>query len=413
MVSFEKFTLPNGLRVILHEDTSTPMAALNILYNVGARDEQEDKTGFAHLFEHLMFGGSENAPQFDEPLQRAGGESNAFTNNDITNYYDLLPADNIETAFWLESDRMQALNINPVSLNVQRKVVCEEFKEHYLNQPYGDVWHKLSSLAYKVHPYKWPTIGKELSHIENAQLEDVRSFFRKYYRPSNAIMVIAGNVKSSDARQLTEKWFGKIEGNGKTDRLYPKEPEQQEARKLEVRADVPVNAIFKAWHMGKRDSRNFYVMDIVSDILAEGTSSRLMQNLVKKKKLFSEIDANITGSLDEGLFLVEGRLVDGVSMEKAEEAIMEELAILKSQQVPDYELQKVKNKLESTHTFAEVNLLTRAMHLAFSEMLGDAGRVNTEVQRYMDVSAQDIITDSNKIFVPENSISIHYYANKA
>jgi predicted Zn-dependent peptidase len=411
MIAFEKFTLQNGLRVIIHEDTSTPMAVLNILYSVGARDEQEDKTGFAHLFEHLMFGGSENAPQFDEPLQRAGGESNAFTNNDITNYYDLLPADNIETAFWLESDRMQALSINPVSLDVQRKVVCEEFKEHYLNQPYGDVWHKLSSLAYKVHPYQWPTIGKELSHIENARLEDVRNFFRKYYRPSNAIMVIAGNIKASEAKQLTEKWFGRIEGNGEIKHHYPKEPEQREARLMEVHADVPVNAIFKAWHMGKRDSRNFYVMDIVSDILAEGASSRLTQNLVKKKKIFSEIDANITGSLDEGLFLIEGKLVDGVTMEKAEQAIHEELENLKSKVVPDYELQKVKNKVESTHTFAEVNLLTRAMHLAFSEMLGDAGRVNTEVQRYMEVTAADVLDDSRKIFVPENSVTIRYYAN--
>ncbi|HXH18979.1 MAG TPA: pitrilysin family protein [Chitinophagales bacterium] len=411
MVSFEKFTFPNGLRVIAHTDKSTPMAVLNILYNVGARDEQEDKTGFAHLFEHLMFGGSENAPSFDEPLQRAGGESNAFTNNDITNYYDLLPAENIETAFWLESDRMRALNINAASLDVQRKVVCEEFKEHYLNQPYGDVWHKLSSLAYKVHPYKWPTIGKDLSHIENAQLDDVRNFFQRFYTPSNAIMVIAGNIESAEAKALAEKWFGKIEGNGVSERNYPKEPQQTQERLLEIKANVPVNALFKAWHIGKRDSRNFYVMDIVSDLLAEGTSSRLYQNLVKNKKLFSEIDASLSGSLDEGLFLIEGRLYGGVTMQQADAAITEELEQLKSKTVSDYELQKVKNKIESTHTFGEANLLTRAMHLAFFELLGDAGRVNTEISRYMEVSAAEVLKESQKIFVSENCSTIYYYAN--
>jgi len=412
MVVFEKFMLPNGLRVIVHEDASTPMAVLNILYNVGARDEQEDKTGFAHLFEHLMFGGSENAPQFDEPLQRAGGESNAFTNNDITNYYDLLPADNIETAFWLESDRMRALNINPVSLDIQRKVVSEEFKEHYLNQPYGDVWHKLSSLAYKVHPYKWPTIGKELSHIENARLEDVRDFFNRFYRPSNAILVIGGNIKTDQAKMLTEKWFGKMEGNGMFERSYPEEPPQREPRILEVSANVPVNALFKAWHIGKRDSRNYYIMDIISDILAEGTSSRLYLNVVKKKKLFSEVDAYLTGSLDEGLFVLEGKLLEGVTMEKAEAAVEEELSLLKSQAVADNELQKVKNKLESTHVLGEVNLLNRAMHLAFFELLGDASRVNTETSRYMEITVAEVMTESQRIFVPENCSTIHYYAKK-
>lgn len=410
MVSFEKFTLPNGMRIIVHEDPHTPMAVVNILYNVGARDEQEDKTGFAHLFEHLMFGGSENAPRFDEPLQRAGGESNAFTNNDITNYYDLLPAHNIETAFWLESDRMRALNISPVSLEVQRKVVCEEFKEHYLNQPYGDVWHRLSSLAYKVHPYKWPTIGKELSHIENAQLDDVRDFFRRFYHPSNAIMVVAGNVRVPEVRALAEKWFGKIEDTGMPGRHYPREPKQQDPRLMEVRADVPVNALFKAWHTGRRDSRNFYVMDVASDILAEGTSSRLYQNLVRKNKIFSEVDAYVTGSLDEGLFVFEGRLNEGVAMQEADRAVIEELHALQAEEISDYELQKVKNKIESTHAFAEVSLLTRAMHLAYFELLGDAGRINTEMARYADVSAADVMREAQQVFVPDNSATLYYFA---
>ena len=410
MVSFEKFTLENGMRVIVHEDHFTPMAVLNILYDVGARDEQEDKTGFAHLFEHLMFGGSKNAPNFDEPLQRAGGESNAFTSNDITNYYDILPADNIETAFWLESDRMSALNINPVSLDVQRKVVSEEFKEHYLNQPYGDVWHKLSALAFKVHPYKWPTIGLDLSHIEQARLDDVSNFFQKYYNPTNAILVLAGNISMPQAKALAEKWFGEIPAGKKAAKTFPKEPAQTEKRTLEIRADVPLNAFFKAWHMGARDTRNFYVMDLVSDILAEGNSSRLYQNLVKKKKLFSDIDASVSGSFDEGLFLVEGRLLDGVTMEQAEAAIEEELAVIKSVPVEEYELQKVKNKVESTHAFAEVNLLSRATHLAYFELLGDAGRINSEINHFLSVTPEEIMQEAKKVFSESNADVIYYYS---
>ncbi len=410
MVLFEKFTLANGMRVIVHEDHFTPMAVLNILYDVGARDEQEDKTGFAHLFEHLMFGGSKNAPSFDEPLQRAGGESNAFTSNDITNYYDILPSDNIETAFWLESDRMSALNINSVSLEVQRKVVSEEFKEHYLNQPYGDVWHKLSSLAFKVHPYKWPTIGLDLSHIEQAKLQDVSNFFQKYYNPTNAILVLAGNITLPQAKELTEKWFGKIPAGKRAEKNFPKEPAQKEKRKLEVQAEVPLNAFFKTWHMGARDSRNFYVMDIVSDILSEGSSSRLYQSLVKKKKLFSDIDASVTGSFDEGLFMVEGRLLDNVTMEQAEAAIDEELEAIKTTPVLAYELQKVKNKVESTHLFAEVNLLSRATHLAYFELLGDANRINSEINNFLSVTEDEIMQESKKILTEPNSSVIYYYS---
>jgi len=410
MVLFEKFTLANGMRVIVHEDHYTPMAVLNILYDVGARDEQEDKTGFAHLFEHLMFGGSKNAPNFDEPLQRAGGESNAFTSNDITNYYDILPSYNIETAFWLESDRMSALNINSASLEVQRKVVSEEFKEHYLNQPYGDVWHKLSSLAFKVHPYKWPTIGLDLSHIEQAKLQDVSNFFQNYYNPANAILVLGGNITVPQAKELTEKWFGKIPAGKKAEKNFPKEPAQKEKRKLEVQAEVPLNAFFKTWHMGTRDSRNFYVMDIVSDILSEGSSSRLYQSLVKTKKLFSDIDASVTGSFDEGLFMVEGRLLDNVTMEQAEAAIQEELEAIKSTPVQAYELQKVKNKVESTHTFAEVNLLSRVTHLAYFELLGDANRINSEINNFLSVTEEEIMQESKKILTEDNSSVIYYYS---
>ena len=413
MVTFNKFQLENGLKVIVHEDPFTPMAAVNILYNVGARDEDEKKTGFAHLFEHLMFGGSENAPNFDEPLQRAGGESNAFTNNDITNYYDLLPAENLETAFWLESDRMQSLTIDQHSLDVQRKVVCEEFKEHYLNQPYGDLWHKLSSLAYKVHPYKWPTIGKDLSHIEQANIDDVTKFFQKYYHPQNAIMVVAGNVKTADIRDLTEKWFGMISSGGRIEKHFPKEPPQKEPRLLEVEAHVPLNSILKAWHMGDRKSRNYYVIDLVSDLLSEGPASRLYQNLVKKQKLFSEIDAFISGSIDEGLIVIEGKLSTGVSMKKADAAITAEVDKIKSERLAEIELQKIKNKMESSHVFSEVNLLTRATHLAYYELLGDVNLINTDIDHYLTITSDDVIAESEKVFRPENCSTIYYNAKPA
>ncbi len=410
MIQFEKFQLQNGLQVLVHEDASTPMAAVNILYKVGARDENPDKTGFAHLFEHLMFGGSKHAPNFDEPLQRAGGENNAFTNNDITNYYDILPAENLEVAFWLESDRMKFLNIDNHALEVQRKVVCEEFKENYLNQPYGDLWHKISALAYTTHPYMWPTIGKELKHVEDATLNDVQDFFNRYYRPNNAIMVVAGNVNKNQIEDLAHKWFGDIEPYNLGERKYAVEPLQQAARVLDVKADVPVNTILKAYHMGNRNSKNYYVMDLVTDILSNGNSSRLYQQLVKDQQLFSDIEAYVTGTLDEGLIIVEGKLSEGVEMQKAEHAITEQLEKVSTETVAEQELQKVKNKAESSAVLGEVNLLTRAMNLAYYELLGDAGRINTEVQQYLNITAEDILKESKNIFNENNCSTIHYYA---
>lgn len=410
MIQFEKFQLQNGLQVLVHEDTSTPMAAVNILYKVGARDESPEKTGFAHLFEHLMFGGSKHAPNFDEPLQRAGGENNAFTNNDITNYYDILPVENLEVALWLESDRMKFLNIDNHALEVQRKVVCEEFKENYLNQPYGDLWHKISALAYTTHPYMWPTIGKELKHIEDATLNDVQDFFNRYYRPNNAIMVVAGNVKKNQIKALANKWFGDIEPYNLGERKYAVEPVQQVARKLEVHADVPVNTILKAYHMGNRNSHNYYVMDLVTDILSNGNSSRLYQRLVKEQQLFSEVEAYVTGTLDEGLIIVEGKLLNGVSMQQAEAAIATQLEKVKHEAIVENELQKVKNKMEANAVLGEVNLLTRTMNLAYYELLGDAERINTELELYRNISQQDIMEESKKIFNESNCATIHYHA---
>jgi len=410
MIRFEKFVLENGLRVIFHQDTSTPMAVVNIMYDVGARDEDPQKTGFAHLFEHLMFGGSINIPAYDSPLQMAGGENNAYTSNDITNYYIQLPAENLETALWLESDRMLSLAFGEKSLEVQRKVVCEEFKEHYLNKPYGDVWHKMRELAYKVHPYRWMTIGKELSHIENAKLEDVKSFFFKHYRPNNAILVVAGNVTIEKVKGLAEKWFGDIPAGEKYVRNLPQEPPQTEERKLEVRADVPLDAFYKCWHIYPRTDKRYYIADLITEILSGGGSSRLFQALVKEKKLFSAVECYHTGSLDAGTLVIEGKLVKGIKMEEAEKAVEEELEKMRTEKVTATELQKVKNKVESLIAFEDMSLINRANSLAFYELLGDAGEMNHELEKYNVVAENDILNESRIIFRPENSNTLYYYS---
>ncbi len=408
MIQFEKFVLQNGLRVIVHEDLSTPMAVVNIMYDVGAKDENPEQTGFAHLFEHLMFGGSVNIPEYDEPLQMAGGENNAFTTNDLTNYYIQLPAENLETAFWLESDRMLSLAFSEKSLETQRKVVCEEFKEHYLTKPYGDVWHKMRELAYKTHPYRWMTIGKELSHIENAKLDDVKKFFFKHYRPVNAILVVAGNVKTSTVKQLAEKWFGDIPSGEKYIRSLPVEPQQTEARKLEVVADVPLNAFYKCWHIYSRLDKRYYTADLITDILSGGGSSRLYQSMVKEKKLFSNIECHHTQSDDAGLAVIEGKLVTGVKMEDAEKAIEEELEKMKTEMVSVAELQKVKNKTESMIAFEDMSVMSRATSLAMYELLGDAALMNSELEKYAAVTTEDILTESRNIFKQSNSNTLYY-----
>lgn len=410
MIQFERFTLDNGLRVIVHTDKSTPMAVMNILYDVGARDENPDKTGFAHLFEHLMFGGSANIPDYDEPLQLVGGENNAFTSNDITNYYLSLPAENLETGFWLESDRMLELAFSKKSLDVQRNVVIEEFKQRYLNQPYGDVWLLLRPLAYKVHPYSWPTIGKEISHVADATMDDVKSFFYTHYRPNNAVMVVAGNVELEEVKALCNKWFAPIPAGNVPVRNLPVEPPQTEARTLSVERPVPASAIYKTWHIVNRLHPDFYATDLVSDILANGKSSRLYQRLVKEKKLFTDINAYQTGDIDAGLFVVSGRLAVGTAMEVAEAAIDAELEELKKNQVEERELDKLKNKLEANHVFGEMSALNKAMNLAYAELLGDADRVNTEMERYKVVTPADIQRLANEIFTPENSSTLYYHA---
>ena len=411
MISFEEFELDNGLRVIVHEDPTVQIAVMNILYDVGSRDERLDKTGFAHLFEHLMFGGSKNIPNYDEPLQRVGGENNAFTNTDITNYYLTLPASNIETAFWLESDRMMSLSFDPKTLEVQRKVVIEEFKQRYLNQPYGDAWLKLRPLAYQVHPYQWATIGKEISHIENATMDDVRAFFFRYYVPDNAILVVAGNVTVAQVKNLSEKWFGPIQP-GKKPRRLPQEPQQNQKRFMEVKAQVPADAFYKAWHMPGRFDPDYYAIDLLTDLLGRGPSSRLYQKLVKEKEIFTSISSFAMGSVDPGLLVVSGRVKDGVTLKTAEEEVENVIQALRRDGALDEELGKVKNQAESILEFGEVEVINRAMNLAFAKLSGDANLVNAEAKKIEQVTTADIKRVSNQILREENASVLYYQAQK-
>lgn len=412
MINFNKFTLENGLKVIVHNDPSTTIVAVNVLYNVGARDENPDKTGFAHLFEHLMFEGSINIPLYDGPLQLAGGENNAYTTNDITNYYITLPKENIETAFWLESDRMLGLDFSEKKLEIQKSVVIEEFNQRYLNQPYGDVFLLLRPLAYKEHPYQWATIGKDISHIKNANLEDVKNFFAHHYAPNNAILTVAGNVTTEEIKLLAEKWFGSIEKRNINTKNLPEEPKQEEPRTLEVERDVPFDAIYKAFHMSSKFDRKYYVTDLISDILANGKSSRLYQSLVKEKKLFSEINAYITGDIDEGLLIVTGKLIHGIEMPEAENAINIELQKIITDPIDNYEIEKVKNKFESVYQFGQLSALNKAIDLSYHELLGDANKINQEVEKYRSVTKEEIQTVASELFNKNNSSTLYYFSKK-
>jgi zinc protease len=413
MIKFDEFNLSNGLRVIVHEDNSTPMAVVNVIYNVGAKDEDPQKTGFAHLFEHLMFGGSINIPVYDEPLQLAGGENNAFTTNDLTNYYCQLPAENLETAFWLESDRMLSLAFSKKSLEVQRKVVCEEFKEHYINKPYGDVWHKIRELTYTTHPYRWMTIGASLKHVEDATLEDVKAFFHKHYNPANAILVVAGNVTVEKVKELGEKWFAPIPAGEKYQRNLPQEPKQTAPRKMEVKADVPLDAFYKNWHIYARTDKRYYVVDLMSEILSGGGSSRLYQALVKEKQLFSNIECYHMGSTDAGLLTIEGKLVKGVSMADAEAAVDEEIKKLQADGITEKELEKVKNKTESMMAFEDMSVMNRATSLAMYALLGNTNLINEELEMYRAVTIDQIKEESKIVFDENNSSTLYYYAKSS
>lgn len=410
MIQVNRYTLANGLRIVHNEDDSTQMVALNLLYDVGARDEDPSHTGFAHLFEHLMFGGSLHIPDYDTPVQNAGGENNAWTNNDITNYYITLPHQNVETGFWLESDRMLSLDFSPKSLEVQRQVVIEEFKQRNLNQPYGDASHLLRELAYESHPYRWPTIGKEIAHIAQATLEEVKDFFYRFYAPNNAILAVTGHISFEETIRLAEKWFGPIPARNISPRKLPAEKPQTAVRRKTVERKVPVDAIYMAFHMSNRMHPDYYVYDMITDILSNGRSSRFIQSLVQEQKLFTSIDAYISGSLDEGLLHVTGKPVEGVSLEQAEEAIWKELEKMKTVPVSEQELEKVKNRYESEQIFNNINYLNVATNLAFFELTGKAEDINEEVGKYRAVTAEQIQATSARCFVPENCSILYYKA---
>ena len=412
MIKFERFTLDNGLKVITHSDPSTNIVAFNLLYNVGSRDESPERTGFAHLFEHLMFEGSRHIPSFDNPLQMVGGDNNAFTNNDITNYYITLPKENLETAFWLESDRMFGLDFSKKKLDIQKNVVIEEFNQRYLNQPYGDIYLLLRPLAYTMHPYQWATIGKDISHIKNASLQEVKDFFYHHYAPNNAILSVAGNITKNEIEILANKWFGPIESRNIKARNLPKEPKQLQARSLTVNRQVPFNAIYKAFHMSSKLHPDYYTTDLISDLLANGNSSRLYQNLSKERHLFSDINAYISGDIDEGLFVVAGKLMKGISIDEAENAINEELLKIGTDEISNYELEKVKNKFESVYQFGQLNALNKAMELAYQELLGDANRINQEIDNYRKVTKTDIKKVAKELFNVNNSSTLYYLTNQ-
>lgn len=412
MVKYEKFTLKNGLQVVVHEDHNTPMAVLNLMYDVGSRDEDEQKTGFAHLFEHLMFGGSVNIESFDEEIQVAGAENNAYTSPDVTNYYITIPSDNLETAFWAESDRMLSLSFNPEVLEVQRKVVIEEFKQVYLNKPYGDVWLKLRDLAYEKHSYKWPTIGKEVAHIEQATMEDVKAFFKKHYLPNNAVLVVGGNVTVPQVKALCEKWFEPIPAGDKPVRDLPKESKQQQKRTLTVDSDVPISAYYRAYHMCDRLDKDYYATDLLADVLGRDKSSRLYQRLVQEKRLMGSISAYITGSFDNGLLVISGKMKDGVTYEQVEQEIDAVINDFKTNGITEDELFKLRSQAETVYLYEQLELLERCIALSYGTLLGDTEMANKELEEIEKVTKEQLLEVANSVLVPENSNVMYYNAKK-
>ena len=408
MIKYSRFSLENGLRVLVHEDKSTPLVAMNVLYDVGSRDEEPDATGLAHLFEHLMFGGSVNIPDYDTPLQLAGGENNAFTNNDITNYYLTLPASNIETGFWLESDRMLGIDFSQKNLDTQKKVVTEEFNQRYLNQHYGDAILLLRPLAYKVHPYRWPTIGMDISHIEHTYIKHIKDFFYSHYAPNTAILTLTGNISSDKAMRLTQKWFGPIGKREVKTRNLPDEPVQQHERRLTVEKNVPATALYKVWHTGKRTGPDFFALDLITDLLAGGESGRLYTRLVRGKKLFSEINAYITSDIDPGLIILHGKLMKGIDIQHAEEEVNNVIGELKERTSDINEMEKVKNKYESSIVFSYTNILNKAVNLALYELLGDPELINNEVIKFRKTTQDMVIETSRKYLIESNCNTLYY-----
>ena len=410
MITVNKYQFLNGLRLLHHADSNTRMVAINLLYDVGARDESPDCTGFAHLFEHLMFGGSLHIPDFDTALQKAGGENNAWTSNDITNYYTIVPRQNVETAFWLESDRMLGLDFSQHSLDVQKAVVMEEFKQRTLNQPYGDIPAIIRELAYREHPYRWPVIGRDISHIEKATLEDVRSFFYNHYAPNNAILAVVGDISFEEALRLSEKWFSPIEKRNIAPRCILPEPEQEAPRYKEVVRDIPSDAIVKAYHMGRRCDADYQTCDLMSDILSNGRSSRLFRRLVMEKSLFTSIDASITGDIDAGLFLINGRLNQGVSLQQADEAIEEELGRLCRESASEQEISKMVHKFETGYVFSNLSYVDKAANLSYFELIDAAESIDREVEKYYRITPESLQKTAQAVFRANNMSTLYYKA---
>ena len=408
MIYYKRFELENGLKFLIHEDKSTPLVAMNILYDVGSRDEDPDSTGLAHLFEHLMFGGSLNIPEYDMPLQMAGGENNAFTNNDITNYYLTIPAQNIETAFWLESDRMLELDFSQKNLDTQKSVVIEEFNQRYLNQPYGDAILRLRPAAFKVHPYRWPTIGRDITHISDTNLDQIRKFFFSHYAPNNAIIALTGNINYNLAYDLAQKWFGPIGKREIKARNLPAEPEQVEERIVVMEKEVPADAVYKAWHVGSRKDSEFYTLDLITDLLSGGESGRLNIRLVREKKLFSEINAYITSDIDPGLLMIHGRLMKDVDIQEADKAIVDAVNSLFDKGQIDGEMEKVKNRYESSTVFSNTSILNKAMNLAYHELLGNADLINRQIENFRNVNYEMVTDTAGKILIPSNCTTLYY-----
>ena len=412
MIPYTKKILPNGLTIVVNRDRASKLAAVNMLYKVGARNENPARTGFAHLFEHLMFRGTREVPNFDLPVQMASGDNNAFTNNDYTDFYITLPKDNIETALWLESDRMEGLDITPAKFEAEKRVVIEEFRQRYLNQPYGDQTMLLRALAYKVHPYRWATIGLTTDHIAGATLEEVEAFYRAHYRPSNAVLSISADIEEERMLELAEKWFAQLADHPADAAAIPQEPVQTEARREEVERDVPASTVTVAYHMGGRTEGDFYTADLVSDLLSGGDSGRLYTHLVKERQLLSSVNAYVTGDVDPGLFVFTGQLLPGIPPEAAEAAFREEIAMLQTTPATAYEVEKVKNKFEANTLFGELNVMNKAMNLGFYEMLGDLELINREVDRYRAVTDEEIRSFSSRTFRPENSSTLIYNTKK-
>jgi len=412
MIKYSRFVLDNGLKVLVHEDKSSPLVAMNILYDVGSRDEDPEMTGIAHLFEHLMFGGSINIPDYDKPLQMVGGENNAFTNNDITNYYLTIPSENIETGFWLESDRMLELDFSQKNLDTQKNVVIEEFNQRYLNQPYGEALLKIRPLAFKVHPYRWPAIGMDISHVEKATLGEIKKFFYSHYAPNNAILSLTGNITGDNAYKLASKWFGPIEKRKVQERKLPAELPQNEKRLSVIEKDVPSDALYKVWHIGPRNSKDFYTLDLITDLLAGGESGRLHTKLVREKKLFTEINAYITSDIDPGLIFVQGKLMKNIDLQTADDAVNEVIEELKNDYIGIDEIEKVKNKFESSTVFGNTSILNKAINLSFYELLGDAGFINREVEEFRKVTIDDVAESTKRYFTSENSSTLFYKSVK-